>query len=512
MSILKKQTPSVTPNESCSSVNPTSNSLPLEISPVKLRRVASPNTKCYKRKPRKSELCETEWSSDSKKSNVRDALNSPSYPAHFSVVDTSRDSLAEEECIKKKLYEDLGEYKLKYEEQCTKSRQLRDSLTELQVDKLELLQKLKSANEAMKHMRGLINSMEDDFKEKEKERIAEITKKHDELMLKREMEIKKIKKEAMIANALTFRKLEVLSSSDAKVKFYTGLHSYNSFNLTLESVLQHTPKALKKCSLEPWQSLLLTLMRLRLGLLFQDLAFRFNISVSTAASTFGDWLDALHQVMCPISINWPDCKTLWDTMPKEFPGVQGKSIAVIIDCFEIFTEKSSALDTREKVWSDNKQHHTAKVLIGIAPFGSIIFVSHASDRTISAESGLYEFLVPYDVMTNRGFNIYDELAMRRAKLLIPASNKGRDQLSFHDVSLTRKIANLRVYVERVMRLVCRKYRILKSIFPSKLLKTKDGEDVAQIDKIVKVACALTNISPSIVSHTDDDPLTSSGSE
>ncbi|XP_034247675.1 uncharacterized protein LOC117649233 [Thrips palmi] len=352
----------------------TSNS-PLELSPVKLSRVSTPNTKCYKRQQRKNELSESEWSSDSKKSDVRTEQNTSSF-----TVDTSEE---ERVCLKKKDFEDLVEYKLKYEEQFAKSKKLRDTVTDLEVDKLELQEKLKSAEEAMENMKGLVSTMKEDIKEKKDGQTAKINKNYQGILLRSEKEFEKIKQDAMKANALTFRKLEVFSSSDAKVKFYTGIRSYNSFSWTLELVLKHAfkDKLMNKCLLEPWQSMLMTLMRLRLGLLLQDLAYRFGVSLTTAGGTFDEWLDALYKVVCPLVcptlINWPHRETLQDKMPKAF------------------------------------------------------------------------------------------------------------------------------------QLVCKKYRIVNTI-PAKLLKSRNGDNVTQNEKILKVACALTNLKPSIAPCLDNDP--SSGSE
>lgn len=62
---------------------------------------------------------------------------------------------------------------------------------------------------------------------------------------------------------------------------------------------------------------------------------------------------------------------------------------------------------------------------------------------------------------------------------------------------TRKIANVRIHVERVIGLLRRKYVILQSILPIGLVKAKSGEALAPIDKIAKVCCALINLSESI---------------
>ena len=57
---------------------------------------------------------------------------------------------------------------------------------------------------------------------------------------------------------------------------------------------------------------------------------------------------------------------------------------------------------------------------------------------------------------------------------------------------------MRIHVERVIGHLKKKYRILRGPFPVNLLKHKDDQEVANIDKILTVCAALTNLSNSIV--------------
>ena len=56
-------------------------------------------------------------------------------------------------------------------------------------------------------------------------------------------------------------------------------------------------------------------------------------------------------------------------------------------------------------------------------------------------------------------------------------------------------------MERVIGLVCRKYSILQGILPIQLVTARRGDDLAPIDKVAIICCALTNLSESIV-HFD----------
>ena len=61
------------------------------------------------------------------------------------------------------------------------------------------------------------------------------------------------------------------------------------------------------------------------------------------------------------------------------------------------------------------------------------------------------------------------LPSKRAKLVIPAFTKGKDQLDPVDVEATRGIACLRIHVERVIGLLSGKYTILQGTLPTDFL-------------------------------------------
>ena len=83
------------------------------------------------------------------------------------------------------------------------------------------------------------------------------------------------------------------------------------------------------------------------------------------------------------------------------------------------------------------------------------------------------------------------MAFYQAKLVIPDVTRGKKQLHPLEVENTRKIANVRIHVERVIGLAVRKFRVFDGEIPLEFLKLKQGEAVPTIDKVVKVCCGLT---------------------
>lgn len=89
------------------------------------------------------------------------------------------------------------------------------------------------------------------------------------------------------------------------------------------------------------------------------------------------------------------------SMPHQFVEAFGKRVAVIVDCFEVFTERPSNLKARAETFSNYKHSNTRKYLIGITPRGAISFISkgwggRTSDKHVTENSGFLDKLLPGD--------------------------------------------------------------------------------------------------------------------
>ena len=203
-------------------------------------------------------------------------------------------------------------------------------------------------------------------------------------------------------------------------------------------------------------------------------------------------------------IVWPSREALHRSMPRCFVDSFGLRTTVIIDCFEIFIDKPTNLNARAQTFSNYKHHCTVKVLIGITPQGAISFVSEAwggrtSDKFVTENCGFMSKLLPGDlVLADRGFTIHEKIWFQHADLNIPAFTKGKEQLDPIDIEKTRKIANVRIHVERVIGSLRQKYTILQSTLPTDYLRCNKNEDVPLLDRISRVCAALVTLSPPIV--------------
>ena len=116
-------------------------------------------------------------------------------------------------------------------------------------------------------------------------------------------------------------------------------------------------------------------------------------------------------------------------------------------------------------------------------------------------SDLTSKLLPGDVViANRGFTCDDYACMALAEIKIPPLppfTKGKKQLEKVEVDWNRELSMVRIHVERVIGLLQQKYTLLQSVLPIRMIADKDN-DTATIDKIIRVCCALVNLSPSVV--------------
>lgn len=127
----------------------------------------------------------------------------------------------------------------------------------------------------------------------------------------------------------------------------------------------------RKLDLE--QEFFSTIMKLKLDLINEDLAFRFMVSSTTASSVFITWIKLMSKELSVLII-WPSKQQVKNTLPACFKKLYPK-VRCIIDCFKCFTETPCGLNLAAAFWSEYKHHHTCKVLVAISPTGAISYVS-----------------------------------------------------------------------------------------------------------------------------------------
>ena len=207
----------------------------------------------------------------------------------------------------------------------------------------------------------------------------------------------------------------------------------------------------RKLSLE--DELFLTLCKLRHNFPESDLAARFRVSQPTVSRIFRTWVLCLAYSFQEADI-WPSREHVDAFMPDVFRAAY-PSTRVIIDATEFPIEKPANPDLQAATWSSYKNRNTFKILVGCSPNGALTYLSETyggrvTDKELTKRSGLIAKLEPRDsIMADRGFEV-DELLPDGVQCNIPPFLNGRPQLEPHEVLSTRRIATLRIHVERII--------------------------------------------------------------
>ena len=170
------------------------------------------------------------------------------------------------------------------------------------------------------------------------------------------------------------------------------------------------PGPTRKLTLE--QEFLLVLMRLRLGLLVEDLTFKFCESAESVSQIVIIWVIRLSKESKSLII-WSSQASIRSAFPDCFKRLY-PNVRTIIDFSEIFFDNPSSLDVQSCLWIVYKHHCTMKFLIAITPDSAVSWLSllygrRVSDIYIVRDSGFLGILEPFDqVIADKGFKIKTE--------------------------------------------------------------------------------------------------------
>ena len=307
--------------------------------------------------------------------------------------------------------------------------------------------------------------------------------------------------------------LERFLADGNSIKFYTGFPSYSHLYKVFE-ILQPSAERMTyvySAGMNSQQSrplartmilideFFLFLVRVRVGLLAQDLADRFQIHISTVSRKVITWANYLY-FFWGNQVIWPSREQVDTHMPQGFKRLYPRT-RVILDCTEIFAHTPSSLLLQSQLYSTYKSNTTLKGLVGIAPHGAITFVSSLytgsiSDKEITRVSGILDLLEPGDVvMADKGFEIGSMLMGKGVGLNLPPFLQSSRQFTAEQVQETKKIAKLRIHVERAIRRI-KEFHIFDSPIPLNLLGT--------INQLYTVICLLVNFQgPMILSSAEE---------
>jgi len=315
-----------------------------------------------------------------------------------------------------------------------------------------------------------------------------------------------------LAKERKFFQIEDIQHDDKLVSLYTGFVSFLVFNAFFEflgPVVEHlnywgakegVRQRRRKRKLDPKNQFFLTMVKLKLNLKLADLAYRFGVSSTVASRYITTWISFLyHQFK---EIDWmPTVDQVTGTLPTAFREKYPLTYA-IIDGSEVFLETSSDLYLQSFTWSQYKHHNTVKFLVACTPNGAIcyispVYVGSISDRELTCNSGFLTALQDkpgISIMADRGFTIKDVLKELNVTLNIPPFLEKRQQLPPDEIETGRKIASLRIHVERAIGRI-KTFSILRGTLPITMARI--------VNQIVYVCAFLSNFQPALVPVGDD---------
>ena len=304
--------------------------------------------------------------------------------------------------------------------------------------------------------------------------------------------------------------LDRFKNDNKKIRLYTGFTTYGMFEACF-NFLSHSAKVMRnwqgkrtktderttdktgpKSKLPLEEQFFMVMVRLRLGLSVEDLADRFFISPSTVSRTFITWINLMYVKFKELPM-WMSRSKVDKWMPPYFKKWY-PTTRVIIDATEFYIEKPSSLARQSATWSSYKNHNTFKVLVGISPDGTLVYISHLyegsmTDVDLVAQCGLLSLLENGDsVMADKGFDIQHLLSRIGVRLNIPPFRQGDQQFTPDDILKTKKIAAVRIHVERAINRM-KQYALVKGVIPNSLW------DIAE--QLIFVAGYLTNFEPGL---------------
>ena len=170
-----------------------------------------------------------------------------------------------------------------------------------------------------------------------------------------------------------------VQNDDDAIQFYTGFPTLKllmaCFLFLGESVsklsyraYKGTGKAERPHILSPLNEFFLMLCQLRLGLLEQDLVYRFRVSQPTVSRVITTRINFCYSKFKEVPI-WPSKETVDNNMPQIF-----RNLYLSTRCINDATEMPKNPTAQQVTFSNYKNHNTFKALIAISPAGAIFCV------------------------------------------------------------------------------------------------------------------------------------------
>ena len=242
--------------------------------------------------------------------------------------------------------------------------------------------------------------------------------------------------------------------------------------------------------------IVITLRKIRLNQPFVGLGFDFGLSESHVSKIFKTVVPKLAKCLSSLVL-WPSKEKIKERLPIPFRA-RYSNVQSVIDCFEIEIQKPSDPVKQTLTWSNYKHANTMKYFISSTPDGLVNYVSkgfggRVSDAKVTEQCGFLD-VIPEGagIMADRGFKgIAQHLEKAKCVLIRPPSVASGTISSKEEVRNSKRIASLRIHIERLIRRV-REFDMLKPhvCVHHSLIK--------HLDNIVDIVCGLINLQEPLI--------------
>eukprot|EP00117_Sycon_ciliatum_P045125 scpid34397/ scgid32470/ len=255
-------------------------------------------------------------------------------------------------------------------------------------------------------------------------------------------------------------------TSDKNIRWYTGFRTFGQFEEMFKLVLS-TRSATQARGTAPILPLedcfFIAMVKVWKDYPEEELARLTGVSQPTISRIIRHWIPLAANALRQIPI-FPSRSQVDELMSLSFREMYPRT-RIIIDALEIPIEKPKNPTTQAATWSEYKQRNTVKALVGITPGGALSFVSQlyggrTSDKELVRRCELLKLLDKGDViMADKGFDIASDALVYGVGVNIPPFLH-HQQFSEEDLLTTRRIASLRIHVERAIQQI-KNYSILR---------------------------------------------------
>jgi hypothetical protein len=280
-------------------------------------------------------------------------------------------------------------------------------------------------------------------------------------------------------------------TDDEKVKFYTGIDSIEKLWLLFRYVEDRIDTASDSTinRLPLFEQFCITIMRLRLNLQPQDMAYRFGLELPELVDCITTFLSIMFKFLVPTHIHWSSREDINSTLPNCFKRSNLDNCVGVIEHLEV----SMSSDFGNE---DGRSKHFI-YLIGFTPAGFVSFVSigfpaNWKKEDIWLKSGILNHLEHGDwILTEGGKSAY------KAEALEKTVNPFVENFGLQLVQVDEE--DKRIVVQRQCKRVIESLKKRFAIFQSEITGLSSIHSLAvswdgmtTIDQMVKVCCALHN--------------------